>query len=326
MTSGTDSNPGGDRLSVGTYVVDRDATNDPDRAVVVRLPDAVCAIWEIEGTDQTVADYNPDYSSDAPVAIVVFEPALDSVSEWQHSDPDDLWPLVQTHDLPYYAYPEPRLEPVGDALAGHTHTDPVTIWFDGACEPVNPGGHGTYGIVVEQGGEIVHKERGYIGEDEGITNNVAEYEALVAALEHTRAEYPDAPVTVYGDSQLVIRQLTGEYAVRSPRLRPLWQDARRLANQLDVEFEWVPREQNERADALSREAYYEQTQQGELDKRRERAANEPMQITPLGDETYEVKGTYTVDLTARSCTCPDYENRGLPCKHIFKVEQNCEQP
>lgn len=74
----------------------------------------------------------------------------------------------------------------------------------------------------------------------------------------------------------------------------------------------------------SREAYYEQTQQEELDKRRERAANEPMQITPFGDETYEVKGTYTVDFTARSCTCPDYENRGLPCKHIFKVEQNCE--
>jgi hypothetical protein len=51
MTPDTDSHSGGDRLSVGTYVVDRDATDDPDHAVVVRLPDAVCAAWEIEDTD-----------------------------------------------------------------------------------------------------------------------------------------------------------------------------------------------------------------------------------------------------------------------------------
>lgn len=321
MTIGTDSTPADARLSVGTYVVDRDATEGPDRAVVVRVPDAVCAAWEIEDTGQTVADYNPEYATDAPVAIVVFEPTLDAVPEWQHSEPDDLWPLVQTHDLRYYAYPDPRLEPVGDALSGHSHTEPVTLWFDGACEPVNPGGHGTYGIVIEQDEQIVHEERGYIGEGEGITNNVAEYEALIAGLEHIRAEYSGASVTVHGDSQLVIRQLTGEYAVRSPRLRPLWQDARRLANQLDVEFEWVPREQNEPADALSRVAYYEHTEQEALDQRRERAATESMQITPLGEATYEVKGRYTVDLSARSCTCPDYDNRALPCKHIFKVEQ-----
>lgn len=321
MTSGTDSPPGDDRLSIGTSVVDRDATDDPDRAVVVRVPDAVCAVWEIEATGQTVADYNPDYPTDAPVVIVVFEPTLDAVSEWQQSEPDDLWRLVQTHDLEYYAYPAPRLEPVGVALAGHAHTEPVTLWFDGACEPVNPGGHGTYGIVIEQDEQIVHEERGYIGEGEGMTNNVAEYEALIAALEHVRAEYSGAPVTVHGDSQLVIRQLTGEYAVRSPRLRPLWRDARRLANQLNVEFEWVPREQNEPADALSRVAYYERTEQDALDQRRERAATESMQITPLGEATYEVKGRYTVDLTTRSCTCPDYDNRGLPCKHIFKVDR-----
>lgn len=321
MTPAPDPDRDAAQFSIGTSVIDREAAeDDADQAVIVRVPAVPCREWEIEETGQTVADYNPDYPADAPVVIVVFEPALHTVDAWQHHEPADLWSLVQEHNLQTYAYPEPRLDPVGDALA-EAPGEPLTVWFDGACEPVNPGGHGTYGIVIEQGGELVHEEGGYLGDGEAMTNNVAEYEALLAALTYVQEDAPAGPVTVHGDSELVIRQLTGEYAVRSDRLRPLWREAKQLATTLDVDFEWVPRDQNERADALAQKAYYEHTAADAIAQRRARAETEAMSITPIDDDIYEVKRTYRVDLAARSCTCPDFQNRGLPCKHIFKVEQ-----
>jgi ribonuclease HI len=204
----------------------------------------------------------------------------------------------------------------------------VTVWFDGACEPRNPGGHGTYGIVIEDGdGTILTTDRGYIGHGDGITNNVAEYTGLIEALEYVHDRNPDAYVTVHGDSQLAIRQMTGQYQVRSERLRPLWQKAQTLARDLDVTFEWVPREQNEHADSLSRREYHERVHAEEIADRKQRAQDElaegEVKITPLpdrGPDIFEVKGQYVVDLETRTCTGPDFENRGLPCKHIFEVE------
>jgi ribonuclease HI len=157
-----------------------------------------------------------------------------------------------------------------------------------------------------------------------MTNNVAEYRALIATLEYARNEYPGRPVDVHGDSQLTIRQMTGEYAVRSDTIRPLWREAKSLARQLDVSFQWVPREENERADALSKQAYENHALEDGLEERRQRAREEDMDIEPLNDETYRVKGEYRVDLVSRTCTCPDYENQDHACKHIFAVGQYVE--
>lgn len=209
-----------------------------------------------------------------------------------------------------------------------TLPETVTVWFDGACEPRNPGGHGTYGIVIEDDdGTTLATDRGYIGEGDGVTNNVAEYTGLIEALEYVSDRNPDAHVTVHGDSQLAIRQMTGRYRVRSDRLRPLWQKAQTLARDLNVSFEWIPREQNEHADSLSRREYHEQAHAEEIADRKQRAKDElaegEVDITPLpnrGPDVFEVKGQYRVDLENRTCTGPDFEHRGLPCKHIFEVE------
>ena len=133
----------------------------------------------------------------------------------------------------------------------------IEVWFDGACEPVNPGGHGTYGYVVKKNGKTIKEQSGYIGKGEGITNNVAEYTALIESLKFVKEHSPSSKVVVHGDSQLAIKQMNGEYAVRSPNIRPLWQRAKNLCTGVDAEFVWVPREQNEEADALSMKAYEE---------------------------------------------------------------------
>lgn len=191
------------------------------------------------------------------------------------------------------------------------------IWFDGACEPYNPGGHGTWGFVVEDDDGVVARERGYIGEGDGVTNNVAEYTALVEALEFARDELDVDALHVHGDSQLVVRQLTGQYDVNSRRLRPLWRDARRLCDDFDdVHFQWVPREANEKADVLAEREYEERAYADRLD----RAKSEDMSVTSREDGTYLVKDDYVVDPDDWTCTCPDHRRRNAKCKHRFAVE------
>jgi len=138
----------------------------------------------------------------------------------------------------------------------------ITVYFDGLCEPVNPGGIATYGFVVYRDGERLAAGRGvvgagYLGDD--VTNNVAEYTALVKALEWlVERGLTGERLRVRGDSQLVIRQLRGEYAVRAPRIAPLYRRVRELLARFpSCEFEWVPREGNREADALSLEALLE---------------------------------------------------------------------
>jgi len=129
------------------------------------------------------------------------------------------------------------------------------VYFDGACEPVNPGGVGTFGFVVYVNGELAHEDNGVVCEPSpDCTNNVAEYTALIRALEWVR-DAGCRSVIVRGDSQLVIKQLLGAYSVRSPRLEPLYRRAVELVGVLSARLEWVPRRENEVADRLSKAVY-----------------------------------------------------------------------
>jgi len=99
------------------------------------------------------------------------------------------------------------------------------------------------------------KEREARGEFLGtVTNNVAEYRALIAGLE-AAARHGAGSLRVVMDSELVIRQMTGEYRVKNAGLKPLWAEARRLAaGYADVTYRSVLREENARADRLVNEA------------------------------------------------------------------------
>lgn len=124
----------------------------------------------------------------------------------------------------------------------------ATIWFDGACLG-NPGPMGA-GAVVTVGTQTQTVSR-FLGRG---TNNVAEYEAVLAGLDlATRMGATSA--TLRGDSQLVLRQLQGRYAVKAPALVPLHARAQQLLQGLrPVALEWIPREENARADALAKAA------------------------------------------------------------------------
>jgi ribonuclease HI len=124
------------------------------------------------------------------------------------------------------------------------------LWFDGGTFPLNPGHGGSGAVIASEGKEYSFSE--YIGEKE--TNNRAEYGGLLLGLRKA-LEMGITHLEVYGDSQLVIYQMTGTYACRNSGLIPLWQKARKLAKQFQrCNFTWIPREKNGKADVAASEA------------------------------------------------------------------------
>ena len=123
----------------------------------------------------------------------------------------------------------------------------ITAYIDGGARG-NPGPAG-YGVRIEDaGGELVAELHGGLGV---ATNNVAEYNGLLAALRWAAA-HGERDVLVRADSELLVRQMRGEYKVKHPGLQPLYVQARLLVMELgNVRFEHVRREMNKEADRLS---------------------------------------------------------------------------
>ena len=123
----------------------------------------------------------------------------------------------------------------------------IVAYIDGGARG-NPGPAG-FGVRIEQADGTPIEE---FGEAVGIaTNNVAEYRALIAALEWARRN-GHHHLHVRSDSQLLVQQMRGVYKVKHPRLQPLHAKARALAAEIGrVTFEHVAREQNSRADRLA---------------------------------------------------------------------------
>jgi len=133
----------------------------------------------------------------------------------------------------------------------------AVVHFDGACQTVGGRRVAGYGFTVEADGRLWHEEFGLAvppGHDRA-TNNVAEYVAAIRPLEWLLALPYTGPVEVVGDSQLVVRQMTGEYRVREAHLAPYHERLAQLAARFArVDFRWVRREENVRADELSKRA------------------------------------------------------------------------
>jgi len=121
----------------------------------------------------------------------------------------------------------------------------ATVRIDGASRG-NPGA-AAYALVIERPGLPDVEQAEAIGK---ATNNVAEYSALVAALERA-AELGIRSLTVFSDSELMVKQMNGEYRVKNADLQELYKEAVELRKRFDsVALTHVRREQNKRADEL----------------------------------------------------------------------------
>lgn len=124
------------------------------------------------------------------------------------------------------------------------------VYADGASRG-NPGPAAYGAVILSETGQILVE----LGENLGIrTNNYAEYQAVIAALRHLKANFPGAEVDIRMDSKLVVEQLSGRWQIKHPELRELAQEAQRIMRGLNVSLSWVPREQNSLADAAANRA------------------------------------------------------------------------
>ncbi len=146
--------------------------------------------------------------------------------------------------------------PRGKDLFGDAHSEPKPTAaayranIDGGSRG-NPG-PASYGVIIRDGrGEIVAKLKKYIGR---MTNNVAEYYGLIAALDYAESHGVKA-IRIESDSELLVKQMRGQYKVKSEDLRPLFERAQKMSKAFEsFRIEHVYREQNREADALANEA------------------------------------------------------------------------
>jgi ribonuclease HI len=135
----------------------------------------------------------------------------------------------------------------------------IEVFFDGLCQPVNPGGISCYAFVVKNDGRIIYCDYGVAGEpfSGDSTNNVAEYTALAKALQWLIANnYSTKKVEIRSDSQLVVNQLKGDYKVKAKRILPLYKEVLFLMSKFqDIQLKWISRDYNREADKLTNKAY-----------------------------------------------------------------------
>jgi ribonuclease HI len=116
---------------------------------------------------------------------------------------------------------------------------------------------GGFVYFVKINGELIHEGWGAVGEGKGMTNNVAEYEGLLAAMRWAKKNGVKEKIVIKGDSQLVIKQIRGEWQVNSATSKRYVPEIKKLSQGLEVSLQWVRREENQEADELSRRAYRE---------------------------------------------------------------------
>lgn len=114
----------------------------------------------------------------------------------------------------------------------------------------NPGPAG-YGAVVSENGKIVAELFDVIGV---ATNNVAEYNGLLAGLTHIHQLDPEATVEVAMDSKLVVEQMSGRWQIKHADMRDLAKQCRDAHNPSRVTYSWIPRDENSHADRLANKA------------------------------------------------------------------------
>lgn len=126
------------------------------------------------------------------------------------------------------------------------------IYTDGGSRG-NPGPAGFGLFISDQNGHHLYQQSTFIGIK---TNNEAEYFALLAALDWIKinhSQYPFKSLIFYSDSQLLVRQIQGQYRVKAPHLKELYSRVKLTLNQIGLpyQFQDIPREKNKLADKLA---------------------------------------------------------------------------
>src|SRR5574339_740864 len=148
-----------------------------------------------------------------------------------------------------------------------TNDYPVVCFFDGACEPKNPGGNMGIGAIIFHEGKEVARCANFVKEDISNSCNVAEYMALHWVLTTlVLLELNHKVKIIRGDSQMVINQMKGEWKIKGGRYSEYAYlcQIHFTENFTNTKFQWIPRHENYFADELSKKAFRENNVQQKI--------------------------------------------------------------
>ncbi|MBI2042128.1 MAG: ribonuclease HI family protein [Candidatus Nealsonbacteria bacterium] len=143
----------------------------------------------------------------------------------------------------------------------------IIIYTDGGARG-NPGPAAVGVVICDENGKMLKEYSDYLGERQ--TNNEAEYQAVIFALKKTKALYgkekiKSVEIEIRSDSELLVKQLNGQYRVAEPRMQSLFVEVWNLRVELGrVKFVGIAREQNKEADRLVNEALDAKSQKATL--------------------------------------------------------------
>lgn len=204
----------------------------------------------------------------------------------------------------------------------------LLLRVDGSCIP-NPGNM-AIGVVIYRDGELWKKISELIGMG---TNNIAEYRAVLRGLEEVK-DLPVDSVEFYCDSQLIVKQLNGQFKVKNKKMIPLYEKIQELVknSKSPIFFIWNRREHNQLADQLARKLLIQEEQN------KRALLSQDLEVT--GENNHFLvsnkknEKTYQVNLSLPECDCYDFKNNcqkwNLECKHIvaarkFKENKEAQQ-
>ena len=137
----------------------------------------------------------------------------------------------------------------------HLTQKKLFIYTDGASRG-NPGEAGAGIIIYDEKGQVIKKVKKYLGTT---TNNVAEYMALIIALNEAKI-LNGGVINLFSDSELMVRQIKGIYKVRDKKMKVLWNETRRLLSHFKhYSINCIDRRKNKEADKLANMAIDEQS-------------------------------------------------------------------
>ncbi len=199
----------------------------------------------------------------------------------------------------------------------------LLIRVDGSCIP-NPGNM-AIGVVIYRDGQLWKKINELIGSG---TNNIAEYRAVIRGLEEIK-DTPADSVQFYCDSQLVVKQLNGQFKVKNKKMIPLYERIQELIKEIKapVFFIWNRREENQLADQLARKLLLKEEQN------RRALASQDLTVEEEGEyflvQNKKNKKIYQVNLAGPECNCYDFINNcqkwNLECKHIVAARKYVQE-
>jgi len=199
----------------------------------------------------------------------------------------------------------------------------VVMRIDGSCYP-NPGSMGI-GVVIYQDEQLIKKISKYVGQG---TNNIAEYIALLEGLNEIK-KIKTGRITIYCDSQLVVKQLNGIYKVKDKKILDFYLKVQNEIRNIPgkIKIIWNGRENNSLADGLAKQAVMDEENRKRKIKSEEllvkKESNHYLVIDPTN------KNINHVNLDLSACDCKEYNKKTqkikIECSHILAVRNTIEK-